>query len=69
MEPNRDCKGMGQNLDVLLLKKVTVTLALWALLCFGIFCFPSTINDITYLITSNNRMADDVDAILCMVIG
>ena len=54
--------------------KVTVTLAVWAWLSFGIHSPPSPphtdrVDDITFLITSNKHMADDLNTSLCMVRG
>ena len=61
---------MGQNLGVLLRKEPLVTLALWAFLSFVCVCVCvlGTVNDITFLITSNNYMADEVSTTLYMVI-
>ena len=64
---------MNQNLDVSLLKKGHSDLGfvgfaqVWG--PFFFFFFSGTFDDITFLITSNNHMADDVNAILIMVIG
>ena len=50
--------------------KVTVTLALRALLSFGIpFPPPGTIDDITFLIRSSNHMVHEVNTLLCVVRG
>ena len=55
------------------LRKVTVTLALWAFLKFGILKKnkkkSDIFDDITFLITSNNHMVDDLNTILFMIIG
>ena len=61
--------GMGQNWMFCSFTEVTVTLALWVLLTFWDPFFSSTVDDITFLIMSNNHMADKVNTILCMVIG
>ena len=54
-----------QNLDVLFFRKVVKTLALWALLIFGIIIFLGTVDDITILIT---HIADEVDIIVYFAI-
>ena len=56
-------------------REVTVTLASWLLLCFGFFfvclfvCFfGGTFDEITSIITQN-KMADEINTILIMVVG
>ena len=63
-------EGTGQNLDVSLLKEGHSDPGFVALLNFRIlFFFSDTIDDITFLITSNKHMADEFKTILCMVTG
>ena len=58
---------MGQNMGDLLLYEGHSDLGFVGFAQFLDLLFSSTVDDITFLITSNNHMADDVNTILCMV--
>ena len=60
---------MGQNLDVLRLSEGHSDLGLVGFAQFWGPFFSGTVDDITFLITSNNHTADEVNIILCMVKG
>ena len=73
MEPSRDCRGDGPEPGcILLLKEGHSDLCFvgFALLWDPFFSsFPGTVDDITFLITSDNHMADGVNTILYMVVA
>ena len=60
---------MGQNMGDLLLYEGHSDLGFVGFAQFLDLLFSSTVDDITFLITSNKRMADEVHTILFMVIG
>ena len=70
VQPSWDCRGdWARTWRFCSLRKVTVTLALWALRSFGISFLSGTVEYITFWIMPDNHMADQVNIILCMVIG
>ena len=50
-------------------REVSLTLALSAVLSFGILFFSGTADDITFLITSNSHMTEEVNTISLKVRG
>ena len=79
MEPSRDCKGEGPEPGGLapLEGHSDLFFVGFAQLWDPVFFFgggggrgvPGTFDDITFVITSNNHMVDDLNTILFMIIG
>ena len=62
--------GGEQNFDVLLLKEGHSDLGFVGFARLrDLFLISGAVDDITFEITSNNHMADEVNTISCMVIG
>lgn len=67
MEPSRDC--MDRNPDILLFYEGHSDPGFVSFAEFWDFFFSGTVDDVTFLATSNNHMADVVNTVSTMVIG